>query len=267
MGQQGFRTASSNPYVYQDIDSGTSVAYGIDSSSNIVKIKAQTTIGATPTGTAQVSIDPAAAGNITLTPNANGRVVITNNLTVSAGTVVLTPLAVPATTGTVTISPTGQLSRINDPAVNGQLLISSVAGAPTWANLTAGAGITITPGANSITLSAVVPGGFVWSAVVGNTISLAAANGYILTNGALTTATLPLTCAVGQLIQLCGTGAGLFTIAQNAGQQIYLGNISSTSGVLGGVSSTRQYDSLELLCTTANTTFVVLSSVGNFTLS
>lgn len=267
MAQQGFRTINNNPYVYQEIDSGVSVAYGIDTSSNLIKIKAQPTIGATPTGTGNITIDPAAVGNITLTPNGGaGRVVVANNLTVSAGTVVLTPLAA-ARPCTVRSSPAGQLSTLIDPLVDGQLLISSAIGTPIWASLTAGAGIVITPGANSITLSAPGAGGFTWTAIPGNVVALAADNGYMLNSGFLTTATLPAVCAVGKIIKISGSGTGKFTIAQNAGQSIKLGNISTTGGVAGSLSSTAQYDAIELLCIVANTVFSTLSSVGNFTLS
>ena len=266
MGQQGFRTLSGNPYVYQEIDSGRSVAYGLDASVNLLKINAQLVTGATPTGTAQITIDPAAAGNIIFTPNTTGRVVITSNLTVSTGTVIVAPLAVPGNTGTARLSPTGQLSRLNDPSVNGQLLISAVAGTPVWASLTAGAGITITPGVNSITLSAPGAGGFTWNSVPGNTIALVSDNGYMLNNAGLTTATLPLLAAAGDVIKVCGSGTGLFLIAQNAGQSIHLGNIASTVGVTGSLASIYQYDSVELLCTVANVAFVVISSIGNFNL-
>jgi hypothetical protein len=265
MGQQGFRTLNSNPYVYQEIDAGASVAYGVDTTSNLVKIRAQATVGATPTGTGNITINPAAVGNVTLTGNgAAGRVVVSSNFTVSAGTVVLTPLAA-ARPCTVRSSTSGQLSMLLDSNVDGQLLISSNAGTPIWASLTAGAGISVTPGHNSITIAA--SGGVNWAAVPGNTIALVADGGYMLDNGALTTATLPLTCAVGETIRLIGSGTGLFLIAQNAGQSIKLGNVSSTVGVMGDLSSSSQYDSIELLCIVADTVFAVLSSVGNFTLS
>lgn len=152
MGQQGFRTLDDNPYVYQDTDAGYSIAYGIDTSTNTIKIKALTTTGAVPTGTPQIEINPIAAGNITLTANATGRVVVASNLTVSAGTVVLTPLAA-ARPCTVRSSPAGQLSMLIDSNVDGQLLISSAVGTPIWASLTsAGGTVTITPGHNSINL-------------------------------------------------------------------------------------------------------------------
>ena len=41
----------------------------------------------------------------------------------------------------------------------------------------------------------------------------------------------------------------LRTIAQNDGEAIHFGNVDTTVGVGGSISSTEQYDSIELLCT------------------
>lgn len=263
MGQQGFRTLNSNPYVYQEIDSGVSIAYGVDTSVNLIKIKAQTTAGATPTGTPQIEIDPAVNGDITLTPNGIGVVDIAKNLTVSSGTITFTPL-VAARPSTVKSTAAGVLTTLIDSNVDGQIQISSNAGAPIWASLTAGANIIITPGHNSITIDST--GGMIWTPVAGVAVNLAADYGYLLENAALTTATLPVTCAQGDTISIYGSGTGLFTIAQNAGQSIHLGNAVSTVGVLGSVSSTAQFDCINLVCLVADTVFGVISSVGNFTL-
>jgi hypothetical protein len=266
MGQQGWRTTANNPYVYQEIDSGVSVAYGLDTSTNLLNIKAQATVGAVPTGTGQIQINPAAVGNITLTPNgAAGRVVIAKNLTVSTGNIIFTPLTT-ARASTVRASPTGTLAALVDPAVDGQVMISSSVGVATWASITAGAGITLTPGHNSLQISS-VGGGFTWNEVLLNTVALAADNGYILENVGLTTASLPALCPVGDTIRIVGTTAGLFRITQGLGQSIKIGSTSTTPGVAGALDSTAIYDVLELLCVVANTTFVVLSSVGNFTVS
>ena len=265
MGQQGFRTLGNNPYVYQEIDSGVSVAYGVDTATNLINIKAQATVGAVPTGTGQIQINPAAVGNITLTPNgAAGRVVVPNNFTVSAGTVVLTPLS-SARMSTVRAGPTGVLGTLIDSNVDGQLFISSSLGAPAWANITGGPGVTITPGHNSIAIS--LAGGLTWTAVPGNAVALAVNTGYILQNAGLTTATLPALCSVGDIIKVTGVGAGLFEIRQNAGQAIKFGSISTTPGVTGLIASTVQYDVIEILCVVSNKTFVALSSFGNLTVS
>lgn len=88
-------------------------------------------------------------------------------------------------------------------------------------------------------------------------------NTYIANNASLVTLTLPTTCAIGKIIKIVGKGAGGWRIAQSAGQQVIHGTVSSTSGATGTTSSTQQYDSVEVICITANTLFVVSSSQGN----
>ena len=108
-------------------------------------------------------------------------------------------------------------------------------------------------------------GGITWTEVTGTTQTAAADNGYIANNEALITVTLPETCAVGKTIRVSGKGSGLWKIAQNAGQIIYFGDQNTTSGTAGYLAAQNQYDSIELLCITANTTFNVISVVGNIT--
>ena len=150
---------------------------------------------------------------------------------------------------------------------NGQLLIGSTGVAPVVANLTStDSSVTITNGAGSINL-AVAGGGVLWTEITAAAVALAVNNGYVLNRATLITATLPVTAAFGTVIRLCGKGAGGWIIAQNAGQNIQVGNSSSTVGVGGSVASTNQFDTIELLCSVANTTWTTLSSVGNFTIT
>lgn len=143
---------------------------------------------------------------------------------------------------------------------DGQLLIGSSAGVPAPATLTAGTNISIANGHNTITISATGMAGIGWSVVSGTSQTMVADNGYVTNNGALVTLTLPATAAFGTIIYVQGLGAGGWTIAQNAGQNIQIGSISSTVGAGGSVSSTNRYDSLTLLCAVANTTFTSLGA-------
>lgn len=106
---------------------------------------------------------------------------------------------------------------------------------------------------------------FMWNEVTGTSANMAVDNGYIANNGSLVTLTLPATAALGSVIEVSGKGAGGWSIAQNSGQTIHYGASNTTTGVGGSLASTLQYDTVRLLCTTANTDFVVLSSVGNLT--
>lgn len=108
--------------------------------------------------------------------------------------------------------------------------------------------------------------GITWNEVTGTSQSAAVNNGYILNNSSLVTLTLPSTAAQGSIIEVAGKGSGGWKIAQNASQTIHFGNTNTTTGTGGSLASTNQYDSLTILCITANTDFIVLSSVGNITI-
>jgi hypothetical protein len=130
--------------------------------------------------------------------------------------------------------------------------------------LTGAAGITITPGANTITISA-SGSGFTWHDVIGGSATLAAENGYIADAGGLTTFTMPTNNAFGDTIKVVGKGAGGWTIVYSANQYIIFGATSSTV-TAGSVSSTNANDCVEMVCTTASGTqpiFTIVSSVGN----
>jgi hypothetical protein len=99
--------------------------------------------------------------------------------------------------------------------------------------------------------------------VSGTSTTMAANNSYRPNNAALCTLTLPTTAALGTIIRVVGVGAGGWRIAQNASQQIFFGNLSSTIGVGGRLDSTHRRDSVTLQCVTANNEFQVIASVGN----
>lgn len=152
------------------------------------------------------------------------------------------------------------------PLTNGQLAIGNTGNDPSAATLTAGTGVTITNGAGSITINA-AGGGLTWVDVTGTSASMAVNTGYIADNAGLVTLTLPATAAQGTVVAVAGgnSGSGGWKLAQNSGQQINFGASTTTSGTGGSLASTKQYDCVFLLCTTANTNFVVLNSVGNIT--
>jgi len=115
--------------------------------------------------------------------------------------------------------------------------------------------------------------GMTWTEVTGTSQSMAINSGYIANNAALVTLTLPDTAAVGSIVRVTGLGAGGWRIAQNAGEQIIWeeggvdGTNETTIGVGGRLDSTDDYDSIELICLVANTTWGVLSSKGNIALT
>ena len=99
-------------------------------------------------------------------------------------------------------------------------------------------------------------------------ITMTTNTGYTSDAGAsLLVFTLPATATIGDFVEINGKNAGLWQIAQAAGQQIRFGNLATTLGVTGFLASTLQYDCIRLRCITANTTWVVVSSIGNITVA
>lgn len=153
-----------------------------------------------------------------------------------------------ANNGVLTTGTTG-IPVITPLTSNGQLIIGSSTGAPAPALLTAGSGVTITNGSNSITISATAAG-MPWTdeAVSFNASSN---NGYFCT--AVLTATLPASPVQGDVIELYATSSGTLSVAANAGQTIQIGNITST--VAETITNTSIGDHIRLRYRTANTTW------------
>ena len=145
---------------------------------------------------------------------------------------------------------------------NGQVLIGSTGANPVPSTIGIGTGLTATGGPGSYSIS-VVGGGLQWQSATVN-ITLAVNNGYVVTTGALSLA-LPTTAGQGSIIRITLNGGTSFTVTQGVGQQIRIGSSTTTSGVGGSIASTAQGDSVELVCSTTNTTWTVLSTMGNIT--
>ncbi len=102
-----------------------------------------------------------------------------------------------------------------------------------------------------------------WNDVSGTTQAAAVNNGYIISNAGQTTVTLPNTAAEGSVIAIAGKGAAGWIMQAGTGQTIHIGNQAST--VAGTLTSTNLYDCVEVVCVTADTTWVVRNAVGNIT--
>lgn len=105
-----------------------------------------------------------------------------------------------------------------------------------------------------------------WTEVTGTSQNMAVNNGYIANNAALVTCTLPATASVGDAVRVVGKGAGLWKIGQNAGQTIRFLGSSTTTGAGGSVTATTQYQSIELICITANTDWEIQTLTGSLTI-
>lgn len=69
------------------------------------------------------------------------------------------------------------------------------------------------------------------------------------------------------IVRYVAIGTGGLLITQKAGQQILFNTSATTVGTGGSLASTANYCAIELLCIEANTKWVVLSSVGTFTVT
>jgi hypothetical protein len=146
---------------------------------------------------------------------------------------------------------------------NGQLLIGSFGNPPAVATLTAGANISITNGAGSITIASTASGGLTYQAVAGTSQAMDPNTAYQNDNAALTTFTLPATAPKGSRIELIGFGAGGWIVAQAAGQSVIIGTAQTTVGVAGNISSSNRYDNIEMVCVVEDATWKVVDMQGN----
>lgn len=141
---------------------------------------------------------------------------------------------------------TGAFQNVSGVGSSGQVLTSNGAAAlPTWQ----------------------ATGSLSWTEVTGTSASMAINSGYIANNAGLVTLTLPSTAALGSIVEVSGKGAGGWRIAQNAGQTIYFGSSTSTTGATGHIDSSATRDSVRLLCVTANNDWNVLGCQGNISVT
>lgn len=135
------------------------------------------------------------------------------------------------------------------------------------ATITAGTGISVTAGANTITIAA-TGAGFSWTDVTGATQTIVAENGYLADRAGGVAFTLPASATIGDTFRIVGV-QGSWTLAQAANQQIKFGSSATTVGVGGSLASTNAGDCIECVATntSASTVWRVMSSVGNITVA
>lgn len=109
---------------------------------------------------------------------------------------------------------------------------------------------------------AVQTGGIAWSIVSEDAIGIAQ-NGYMTSGDRVVGITLPAASPIGGVLEVVGIGDGGWQITQGDGQQIVFGNISSTIGQEGRLSSSHSKDAVRLICIAENTTWQVVSSIGS----
>lgn len=133
-------------------------------------------------------------------------------------------------------------------------------------NIFGGAGITVSGAGDTVTITATALATY-WNSIAVDTVLLVN-NGYICNapGGALLL-TLPAVSNVGDEIEVILNGATSFKVVQGAGQQVSIGNLSSTAGVAGFIQSSQQGDAIKLLCVQANLKWRATNMMGNLTIS
>lgn len=124
--------------------------------------------------------------------------------------------------------------------------------------------VTGNPGIYTLTISAIAD--FDWVVETGTTHSLAVNTGVFCNNGSGVTVTLPSIAPVGSTFQVVSMNAGGFTLVQQTGQQIQVGNQVTTT-TSGTIVSANLGDWIEIVCSVANTSFMANIKQGNVTVS
>ena len=174
-----------------------------------------------------------------------------------------------STGSTITITPGANTLNIDTAdAVATQYDTDSGSAVPASGVLTvAGTGGITTSGTGStVTIDGSAIADFDWNVETGTTETIVAGNGYIGNNAAGVTFTLPSTATVGDRFSVTGLQAS-WTVAQNAGQTIHMGNQSTTTGVGGSLASTNARDVITFICVVTDDDFQVVSSIGNITVT
>jgi len=134
-----------------------------------------------------------------------------------------------------------------------------------------GDGIATSAAGSTLTIAATGGGsgggGLTWTEVTGDSQVLVGSHGYVANYAGQTTFTLPAPEAaeVGTTVRVVGVNNDTgWKIAQNDGQTIRFGNVTTTTGTGGSLASKELGDAVELLCV-ASDTFIVVSAVGNIT--
>ena len=128
-------------------------------------------------------------------------------------------------------------------------------------NLTADSNVNM-PASGTLATTSQTSGVLPLTDVTGTTQALLTNNAYVANNAGVASMTLPATAAFGTQIEVRNIQGG-FTVVQNALQSIIVGNVQTTVGAGGSVSSTALGDGLLMTCVVANTTWLASALQGS----
>lgn len=113
------------------------------------------------------------------------------------------------------------------------------------------------------TTGKVITGGLQWVDQTTTPVNLQSYVNYLADKSTLITFNMPATVPQFATFTIAGFGSGGWLLQMNTGQTAQVGSHSTTSA--GSLASSNQYDVISLICTVANTTFLVTSVIGNIT--
>lgn len=197
-------------------------------------------------------------GNRTYTLTSDtGITATTGNLTATAGNLV-------STLGDLVVT-NGKMNIGGSTGTDGQIIVAATGANATWASVSAGSGITVTPGVNTLSIASTVVPGLSWSQV-GADGALVVNTGIVNSKAGLLTMSLPAASAINTIVKIVGWGAGGWIITQAANQQILFGNTNTTLGAGGSLASSDKGDTVALICVIADLVWRVMEGpVGNLT--
>lgn len=228
-------------------------------------------IGVTSGGVVLETLTGNTGGTVSPTAN-NINTLGTGSITIAGSGSTLTTQLTGLTNHAVLVGAgTATITKVGPTATAGQILQSAGASAdPAFSTaaypVTAGTtGNVITSDGTNFVSSTPTGGGFIWSEITGTSQSAAVGHGYVANNAGLVTITLPASFALGDVIRIAGLGTGLWSLVANTGNIINFGSFPTSAG--GSLTATNRYDAIEVVGLITNTTWGVISSIGNLTIA
>ncbi len=99
-----------------------------------------------------------------------------------------------------------------------------------------------------------------WTEETSTPVNMTVNSNYIANKTTLVTFNVPASVAQGSTFWVANKGTGLFAIQMNTGQVLNYNQTPTTSG--GSITATGQYDSIQILCLTADVLFTVIADEG-----